>query len=126
MHNPGLLRIQAHSQLLQDPEGVGHGRPRLPRGLAGDDPVIRVPRELITLAPHLLIKWRQEYVTEQRSHGPFECRRFPDSQDRDPPNSPVVQRWEMAPNPSRFPPEWLPLKVVLRQAGFVAMQMAVQ
>jgi transposase len=34
-------------------------------GRAGDDPVVRVPRELITLASHLPIKRRQENVAQQ-------------------------------------------------------------
>jgi hypothetical protein len=45
---------------------------RLLRGFAGDHPVIRVPCELIALAPHLLIKRRQKYVAEQRrDHSPY-------------------------------------------------------
>src|SRR2546422_385296 len=65
MHDPRLLRMQLHTQFAQDPKGRSYGRARLRRGLAGDYPVIRVPRKLITLAPHLSIEWRQENVTEQ-------------------------------------------------------------
>src|SRR5260370_20792831 len=70
VHDPCFLRIQMHSQSFQDPEGVGQCRARLRRGLAGNHPVIRVPRELVALAPHLLIKWRQKYVTEQGRDNP--------------------------------------------------------
>jgi RecA/RadA recombinase len=35
------------------------------RGLAGDYPIVRVPRQLISLVPHLPIKRRQEDVAEQ-------------------------------------------------------------
>src|SRR5437660_2802826 len=52
--DPRLLRMQLHSQLSQDSQGDGHCRSRLCRRLAGNHPVVRVPRQLISLASH---KW---------------------------------------------------------------------
>jgi hypothetical protein len=61
-----------HSQSFQDAESVSQSCARLRRRLAGDNPVVCVSRELVTLAPHLLIKWRQKYVTEQgRDHSSY-------------------------------------------------------
>ncbi|HET8548411.1 MAG TPA: hypothetical protein VFL57_10425 [Bryobacteraceae bacterium] len=69
MHDPRLLRMQLHAQLIQNPKRRGHRRPRLCRRFAGHYPVIGIPRKLIPLAPHLLIERRQKYVTEQgRNH----------------------------------------------------------
>src|ERR1700730_286309 len=69
MHDPRFLRMQLHAQFVQNPKRRGHCRPRLCRRLAGRYPVVGVPRELISLAPHFLIKRRQEDVTEQgRNH----------------------------------------------------------
>src|SRR5471030_2740398 len=65
VHDPRLLRMQLHSQLVQNPKRRGHCRPRLCCRLAGYNPVVGVPRKPIPLAPHLLIKWRQKYVAEQ-------------------------------------------------------------
>src|SRR6516165_3375904 len=66
MHDPRLLRMQLHTQLVQNPKRRGHCRSRFCRRPTGHYPIIGVPRKLISLAPHLLIKWRQKYVTEQR------------------------------------------------------------
>src|ERR1700745_4416444 len=66
MDDPRLLRIDVHAQLLQDSTRRPQRDTRLRRGRAGDDPVVRVPRELITLASHLPIKRRQENVAQQR------------------------------------------------------------
>ena len=63
--DPRLLRIDVHAQLLQDSTRRRQRGTRLRRRRAGDDPVVRVPRELITLASHLPIKRRQENVAQQ-------------------------------------------------------------
>src|SRR5215472_565617 len=69
MHDPRLLRMQLHAQLVQDSKRRGHCHPCLCHRLAGHNPVVGVPRKLIPLAPHLLIERRQKYVTEQgRNH----------------------------------------------------------
>ena len=65
MNDSRLLRMQFHAQLFQDAGSSIDGCSRLCRGLAGDYPVVRVPRQLISLVPHLPIKRRQEYVAEQ-------------------------------------------------------------
>src|SRR5215469_4416116 len=70
MHDPRLLRMQLHPQLVQNPKRRGHCRSRFPRRFTGYYPIIGVPRKLISLASHLLIKWRQKYVTEQRRNYP--------------------------------------------------------
>src|SRR6516225_7682262 len=70
MHDPRLLRMQLHAQLVQNPKRRGHCRSRFCRRFTGHYPIIGVPRKLISLAPHLLIKWRQKYVTEQRRNHP--------------------------------------------------------
>jgi len=67
--DPRLLRIDVHAQLLQDSTRRLQRDTRLRRGRAGDDPVVRVPRELITLASHLPIKRGQENVAQQRRGG---------------------------------------------------------
>jgi hypothetical protein len=56
MHDPRFLRMQLCAQLAQNPKRSSYRRPRLFRGCTGDYPVIRVPRESISLASHLLIK----------------------------------------------------------------------
>src|SRR3954447_7915952 len=69
MHHPRFLRMQLHAQLTQDPEGCCYCGPRLRRRRTGNHPIICEPCKLITLAPHLPIKRRQKYVTEQgRDH----------------------------------------------------------
>src|ERR1700675_2823051 len=60
MHDPRLLRMQLHAQFVQNPKRRGHRRPRFCCRLAGQYPVVGVPCELISLAPHLLIEWRQK------------------------------------------------------------------
>src|SRR5690349_19046120 len=56
MHDPRLLRMQLHPQLIQNPKRRGHSRPRFCQRFAGHYPVVGIPRKLISLAPHLLIK----------------------------------------------------------------------
>src|SRR5215470_2861420 len=69
MHDPRLLRMHLHTQFVQNPKRRGHCRPRLHCRLAGRYPVVSVPRKLISLAPHFLIKRGQKNVTEQgRNH----------------------------------------------------------
>src|SRR5215471_13552449 len=70
MHDPRLLRMQLPPQLVQDPKRRGHCRSRFRRRFTCHYPIIGVSRKLISLAPHLLIKWRQKYVTEQRRNYP--------------------------------------------------------
>jgi len=65
MNDSRLLRMQFHPQLFQDAASSVDGCSRFCRGLAGDYPIVRVPRQLISLAPHLPIKWCQEDVAEQ-------------------------------------------------------------
>src|ERR1035437_1652610 len=65
VHNPRLLRMQLHAQFVQNPKRRGHCRSRLCCRLAGCYPVVGVPRELISFAPHLLIERRQKDVAEQ-------------------------------------------------------------
>jgi len=65
VYNPRLLRMQFHAQFVQNPKRCGYRRTRLCRRLAGHYSVIGVPRKLVSLAAHLLIERRQEYVTEQ-------------------------------------------------------------
>jgi hypothetical protein len=65
MNDPRLLRMQIHAQLFQDAASSVDGCSRLCRGLAGDYPIVRVPRQLIPLVSHLPIKRRQEDVAEQ-------------------------------------------------------------
>ena len=65
--DPRLLRIEC-SRPAPSRSWLAASRrdTRLRRGRAGDDPVVRVPRELITLASHLPIKRGQENVAQQR------------------------------------------------------------
>src|SRR5450631_3212635 len=70
MHDPRLLRMQLHTQLIQNPKRRGYRRARFCCRLAGCNPVVGVPRNLISLAPHLLIERRQMYVTEQGRNNP--------------------------------------------------------
>src|ERR1700737_1084014 len=65
MNDSRLLRMQFYTQLFQDAASGVDGCSRLCRGLAGDYPIVRVPRQLISLVPHLPIKRRQEDVAEQ-------------------------------------------------------------
>src|ERR1035437_658392 len=65
VHNPRLLRMQLHAQFVQNPKRRGHCLSRLCCRLAGCYPVVGVPRELISFAPHLLIERRQKDVAEQ-------------------------------------------------------------
>ena len=65
MHDPRLLRMQLHAQFVQNPKRRGHCRSRFCCRFAGHDPVVGVPRKLISLTPHLLIERRQKYVAEQ-------------------------------------------------------------
>src|SRR5450755_4547630 len=65
MHDRRLLRMQLHAQFVQNPKRRGHCRPRLCCRLAGRYPVVGIPRERISLAPHLLIERRQKYIAEQ-------------------------------------------------------------
>src|SRR6516165_225119 len=72
MHDPRFLRMQLHAQFVQNPKRHGDGRLRFLRGCTANYPVIRVPRESISPASHLLVKRRQKNVTEQgRNHTPY-------------------------------------------------------
>src|SRR5205085_11110187 len=64
--DPRLLRIDHHTQRLQDPACRRQRGLCLRLGSTGDDPVVRVPRELIASASHLLINRGQENVAVQR------------------------------------------------------------
>src|SRR3954451_14004766 len=68
--DPRLLRIDHHTQRFQDPACRRQRGLRLRLGPTGDDPVVRVPRELIASASHLLIKRGQENVAVQRRRNP--------------------------------------------------------
>src|SRR5271167_1082986 len=100
MNDPRLLRMQLHAQLIQDPKRRGPCRPRFCRRLTGQYPVVGVPRKLITLAPHLLIKWRQKYVTEQRRNYP--ALRSPALARKEPP-FPIASCLEHRPNQAQHP-----------------------
>jgi len=70
--DPRLLRMQLHSQLSQDSQGDGHCRSRLCRRLAGNHPVVRVPRQLISLASHLPIVGDEAgYTAGSSGHAPY-------------------------------------------------------
>jgi hypothetical protein len=72
MNDPRLLRMQLHTQLVQDLAGRVHGGSCLCCRFTGNHPVIGKPRQLISSQSHLPIKWRQKYVTEKgRSHTPL-------------------------------------------------------
>src|SRR5487761_203773 len=62
VHDPRFLRVDLHAQLLKDTIRRRQRRTRFDRRLAGNSPVVRVTRELISLATHLPIKGRQEDV----------------------------------------------------------------
>ena len=49
-----------------------NGCTRFSHRLTGNHPIVGEPRQLISFASHLLIKWRQKYVTERRrNHTPL-------------------------------------------------------
>ena len=50
VNNPRLLRVDGDAQRLQDATGRCQRRARLRRGRAGDNPIVRVSRELIAFA----------------------------------------------------------------------------
>jgi hypothetical protein len=66
VHNPGLLRVDAHAKLLQDLHCTRERRTRFCCCFAGDDPVIRPPCEPVTSSAHLLVERRQQDVAQQR------------------------------------------------------------
>ena len=64
MNDPRLLRMQIHAQLFQDAASSVDCCSRLCRGLAGDYPIVRVPRQLISLL-RISRSNAQEDVAEQ-------------------------------------------------------------
>src|SRR5215467_7056388 len=64
MNDPRLLRMQLHAQLFQDSSGRVHSSSCLCCRLAGNHPVVGIPRQLIPSQSHLPIERRQENVTE--------------------------------------------------------------
>lgn len=74
VHDPRLLRMQLHAQFAQDALRRCQGSPCLRGRLAGDYPVVRIPRELMSPAAHLPIKRRQGNIAEQgRKYAGYNC-----------------------------------------------------
>src|SRR6266511_3401082 len=66
VHDPRLLRIDVHAQLLQDSTRRHQCGACFGCGRAGDNPIVRIPRELIAPASHLPIERGQKNVAQQR------------------------------------------------------------
>ena len=64
-NDPSLRRIDAHAQSLQDRRRRGQGGSRFSRRRAGDDPVVRVPRQPVPPASHFLVERRQQDIAQQ-------------------------------------------------------------
>src|SRR5260370_30684642 len=54
MHDPRLLRMQLHAQLVQNPKRRSHCCPRFSSRLPRCNPCSRAPPNIIYLAPHPL------------------------------------------------------------------------
>src|SRR6516165_10710481 len=69
-----LVRVQRHAQRLQEGGGLGQRTLRFRPCVAGDHPVVRIPRQPIASATHLPIKRSQKDVTEQGgNNSPLWC-----------------------------------------------------
>src|SRR6201987_1509756 len=66
MHNPGFRLIELNAKLFENLRCSRQGVLRLSSCPAGHHPVIRPPRELVPLPPHLLVEGSQQDVTQQR------------------------------------------------------------
>src|SRR6516164_2029749 len=60
-----LVRVQRHAQRLQEGCGLGQRTLRFRPCVAGDHPVVSIPRQPIASATHLPIERSQKDVTEQ-------------------------------------------------------------
>src|SRR5215510_9082849 len=65
VNDPRLLRMNVYAQLFQNSASSIDSSSRLRRRLAGHDPVVCVPRQLIPSQSHLPIERCQENVTER-------------------------------------------------------------
>ena len=68
MHNPGLLPVERHAKLVEDLRCLGQGILSLGPGSTGHYPVVRPPREPVSLLPHLLVKRSKQDIAQQRRY----------------------------------------------------------
>src|SRR5262245_23969099 len=72
VNDPRLVRVQRHAQRLQKSCGLGQSTLRFRPCVAGDHPIVGIPRQPITSATHLPVKRSQKDVTEQgRDNSPL-------------------------------------------------------
>ena len=69
--DPRLLDVElSRPSVFQDPVASASTRPRFRPSVAGDHPIVSIPRQPIASATHLPIKRRQKDVTQQGRNDP--------------------------------------------------------